>query len=294
MSTHSDRPDFIDIHAHVNFEAFNEDRGEVVDRTLAANTWMINVGTQQDTSKSAVDLAHKYDKGIYAIVGLHPVHTAPSYHDEKELGEGGKAFTSRGEQFDFEYYKSLASDSKVVAIGECGLDYYHLDDDSVAKQKEAFIKAIEVANEVGKPLMLHIRNGLPDASGVTRSAYKEAVEILKAYAKVKGNAHFFAGTWEEASLFLDMGFTLSFTGAITYAPKAGMPDYADVIRRAPLDMIMTETDCPYVSPIPYRGKRNEPLYVQEVVKKIAEIKGLPFDEVKKAMVENVFRFFNLK
>jgi TatD DNase family protein len=288
MSEISIKPDFIDIHAHVNFQAFNEDREAVVERALSANTWMINVGTQQDTSKSAVELAYKYDKGVYAIVGLHPVHTAPSYHDEKELGEGGKAFTSRGEEFDLEYYRKLASDPKVVGIGECGLDFFHLDDDSIEKQKTAFIKAIELANEVGKPLMLHIRNN------ATRSAYKEAVEILKLHAKVKGNAHFFAGTWEEAKLFLDMGYTLSFTGAVTYPPKAGMPDYADVIRQTPLNMIMTETDCPYVSPVPYRGKRNEPVYVQEVVKKIAEIKGLPFDEVKKVIVANAFRFFNLE
>jgi TatD DNase family protein len=281
-------PDFIDIHAHVNFEAFKEDREEVIKRSLEANTWMINVGTQKDTSQSAVELANKFEKGVYAIVGLHPVHTDKSFHDEKEIGEGGKEFTSHGEVFDFEFYKNLAQDEKVVAIGECGLDFYRLDEESVEKQKKAFIEMIELANAVNKPLMLHVRNN------ENRSAYKEAVELLKTHAKVKGNAHFFAGNLEEAKLFLDIGYTLSFTGAITYPPRPGGCDYAEIIKNTPLDMIMSETDCPYVAPIPYRGKRNEPVYVSEVVKKIAEIKNLPLEEVKKALISNAFRTFGLK
>ena len=281
-------PDFVDIHSHVNFEAFKEDRDAVIERTLAANTWMINVGTQKDTSQSAVDLANKYEKGVYAIIGLHPIHTDKSFHDEKEIGEGGKDFTSYGEVFDKEFYLKLGADPKVVGIGECGLDYYRLDLDSVEKQKEAFIQTIEVANELNKPLMLHIR------SNPEKSAYADAIEILKTHAKVKGDVHFFAGNWEEAKAFLDFGFTLSFTGAITYPPRPDGCNYAEIIKNTPLDMIMSETDCPYVAPIPYRGKRNEPLYVHEVVKKIAEIKGLPFEEVKKALVANAFRVFNLK
>ncbi len=250
-------PDFIDIHAHVNFPEYDADREEVIKRAHDTNTWMINVGTDQESSQSSVDLAKKYDKGVYAIVGQHP---------------------TSDEVFDFDYYKTLASDSKVVAIGECGLDYFRAEEDSSEKQKEIFIKLIEVANEVGKPLMLHVRNS------PTRSAYKEAVEILKTHAKVKGNSHFFAGDWEEAKLFLDIGYTLSFTGVITFARN-----YDEVIKNTPLDMIMSETDCPYVTPTPYRGKRNEPVYVQEVVKKIAEIKDLPLETVKKALVDNAFR-----
>ncbi len=287
-------PDYIDIHAHLNFEAFKDDREQTIRRALDSNTWLINVGTQHETSKAAVDIAECHDKGVYAIIGLHPVHTSKSYHDEKELGEGGKEFTSRGEDFDFEYYKKLASHPKVVAIGEVGLDFYHLDDESVQKQKDAFIKSIELANEVGKPLMLHLRNGQTVDGVPGRSAYREAIELLKQYSKVKGNAHFFAGTWEEAQLFFDMGYTISFTGAITYPPKVGMPDYAEVIKKAPLDMIMTETDCPYVAPVPHRGKRNEPLYVQEVVKKIAEIRGEDFIKVREALVQNAIKFFKIK
>lgn len=270
-------PKYIDIHAHVNFNAFDADRDEVIKRALEGDTWVINVGTQIDTSRSAIELAEKYPEGVYAIVGLHPIHSTASYHDAQELGEGGKEFTSRGETFNKEAYKELLKNSKVVGIGECGLDFYRLDADSIEKQKKNFIEQIELANEVGKPLMLHIRQ-----------AYKDAYEILKTHAKVKGDVHFFAGTWEEAKMFLDLGFTLSFTGVITFTH-----DYDEVIKNTPLDMILSETDCPYVTPVPYRGKRNEPAYVREVVKRIAEIKGLPEEEIAAALISNAKRLFGL-
>jgi len=286
-------PKYVDIHAHVNFTAFNEDRDEVIKRALEAGVWMMNVGTQKDTSQSAVDLANKYPEGVYAAVGLHPIHTSKSYHDKDELGPEGNEFTSRGEVFDYDFYKKLATDPKVLAIGECGLDYYRLEPETAVKQKEMFIKQIELAVELGKPLMLHIRQ-----------AYGEALEILKKYyshhpgasvtppraggEKIRGNVHFFAGTLDEAREFLDLGFTLSFTGVITFAR-----DYDEIIRNIPLDMILSETDCPYVAPAPYRGKRNEPSYVSEVVKKIAEIKNLDLEKTKQALVKNAFRVFKL-
>lgn len=275
---------YIDIHSHTNFKAFDEDRDEVIKRALDAGVMVINVGTQIDTSRKAVEMAHQYD-GVYAIIGLHPIHTGASYHDTKELGEEGKAFTSRGEVFDYEAYKELLKDPKVVAIGECGLDYYRCTEETIAKQKEAFIMQIELANEFNKPLMLHIRNNPEDNS---RNAYADALEILKEYAKVKGDVHFFAGTLVDAKAFNDFGFTLSFTGVVTFTH-----DYDEVVRQTPLDMIMSETDSPYITPIPYRGKRNEPVYVIEVVKKIAEIKGLSEAEVAETLMANAKRVFNL-
>ncbi len=278
-------PEYIDIHAHVNFNAYSEDREAVIKRALDENVWVINVGTQVDTSKKAVEMAYQYEKGVYAIVGLHPIHTAKSFHDEDELGPESKAFTSRGEEIDADSYRTLLKDEKVVALGECGLDYYRLEEESIAKQKEAFIQQIELANEVGKPLMLHIRCG---TAGEARRAYRDAHEILKAHSKVAGDVHFFAGDLEEAKLFLDLGFTLSFTGVITFARN-----YDEVIKNTPLDMIMSETDCPYVTPEPHRGTRNEPLYVKEVVKKIAEIRGEDLEKVKKQLVQNVKRVFGI-
>ncbi len=284
-------PKYIDIHAHINFKAFDADRDEVIRRALDNDTWVINVGTQADTSRKAVEMANQYEEGVYAIIGLHPIHTGASYHDEKELGEGGKEFTSRGESFDKEIYRKLLQDKKVVGIGECGLDYYRCTPESIEKQKKDFISQIELANEFKKPLMLHIRNSVHPGASATpqegnKNAYKDSLEILKQYAKVRGDVHFFAGTPEDAKAFLDFGFTLSFTGVVTFTH-----DYDEVIKNTPLDMIMSETDSPYVAPVPYRGKRNESSHVREIVKKIAEIKGLPEKEVAEAIIKNAKRVF---
>lgn len=271
-------PKFFDIHSHVHFEAFKDDASKVVQHALDEGVWMIQVGTQRDTSKAAIALANSFPKGVYASVGLHPIHTQVSYHDKKELGEGGKAFSSRGEVFDYALYKELALDPKVVAIGECGLDYYRLEEDTKEEQKKAFEAQINLANEIGKPLMLHIRN-----------AYKDAYEILKSTSKVKGNVHFFAGTWSQAKWFLDFGFSLSFTGVITFAR-----DYDEVVLNTPLSMILSETDSPYVTPVPHRGSRNEPLFVKEVAHTIATIRGEGKELVEAALVENAIRVFGIE
>jgi len=223
------------------------------------------VGTQQDTSRRAVEMAEAYEDGVYAMVGLHPVHTDASYHDEKEFGPEQKGFTTRGEVFDTDYYRKLAGSEKVVAIGECGLDYYRISPETKEKQDAAFIAQIELANEVGKPLMLHIR---PSDDPSAPNAYEDAYAIIKKYAKVRGNAHFFAGTVEDAKKFWDVGYSVSFTGVITFTC-----DYDEVVQAAPKELIHAETDAPYVTPVPYRGKRNEPLHVREVYKRIAQIRG---------------------
>ena len=291
-------PKYIDIHAHVNFKAFDEDRDEVIARALEADTWVINVGTQVDTSKKAVELAHKYREGVYAVIGLHPIHTEKSYHDKEEWGDEGAEFTSRGEEFDKNNYRALLLDPKTVAIGECGLDYYHIgstsspqgNTESIEKQKKAFIGQIELAEEIGKPVMLHLRNHSEDKN---HNVYFDACEILKNYPSVKGVSHFFAGNVEDMKRFVAMGIYVSFAGPITYKPKPEICDYVGVIKETPLEFILTDTDSPYVAPVPHRGKRNEPSYVSSIVKKIAEIKNLSEDEVAKAIVANAKRLFKI-
>ena len=162
-----------------------------------------------------------------------------------------------------------------MGIGECGLDYFRLSEETKKKQYNAFEEQIALSQEVGKPLMLHIRN-----------AYDDALAILKKNPGAKGNVHFFAGSWEIARQFLDIGFTLSFTGVVTFTR-----DYDDVIKNTPLDMIMSETDSPYVAPVPHRGKRNESLYVAEVVKRIAEVRGEDVEMVRAALAQNARRVF---
>lgn len=251
-------PHYFDVHAHVNFPPYEKDRDEVITRALESGVHMMNIGTDLKTSKEVVALAEDRD-GLYASIALHPV-------------DSGK------EDFNIEEYEKLARHEKVKAIGECGLDYFRGSEEEKEKQKEVFIQHIKLANKVGKPLMLHIRN-----------AYQDAIDILKEYAEVKGDVHFFAGTWEEAQQFIDFGFTVSFTGVITFTD-----DYNEVIQKAPLDMILSETDCPYVTPTPHRGKRNEPVFVIEVAKKIAEIRGEDEEEVRKQLVANAQRVFGFK
>ena len=268
---------YFDAHTHVNFVAYNDDREATILRAKDAGVAMNVVGPQKDTSKAAVDLAEKYDN-VFATIGLHPVHTAKSYHDVKELGEGGKEFTSRGEIFDAKVYEELGKNERVIAIGECGLDYYRVEEHTKDIQTEAFIGQIELANRLGKPLMLHIRN-----------AYEDALEILKAHAKVRGDVHFFAGDWSTAKKFLDLGFTLSFTGVVTFTH-----DYDEVVKNTPLDMLLSETDAPYVTPEPHRGKRNESAYIPRIVQAIAGIRGESEGVVAKALFSNACRVFGLE
>jgi TatD DNase family protein len=276
-------PIYFDIHAHLNFSAFDEDRAEVIKRCEEAGVAIINVGTQLETSKKAIELAEQHEN-MYAIVGLHPIHTCESHHDEKEIGAETKPFNSKDNDFDTDAFEEMCRHPKVVAIGECGLDFYRLDEASIERQKKIFIQHLELAKKVNKPVMLHIR------SNKDRSAYAEALEILRQYPEVKGDVHFFAGTLEDAKQFADLDYTISFTGAITY-PKTD--NYREVIEWMPLGMIMAETDCPYVAPVPNRGKRNEPSFVVEVYKKIAEIKEVPLESVAKQLRENVKRVFGI-
>lgn len=286
-------PKYIDIHCHTNFKAFEEDRDEVVRRALDKDTWLINIGTQYDTSKKAVEMTNEYKKGVYACIGLHPIHTSASYHDKQELGVGGKVFTSRGEVFDKVKYRELTKQGKVVGIGECGLDYYHLEEKNIEKQRKAFIEQIELADELGLPLMLHIRNNPEDKS---KNAYLDVYNLIKKYSKsgkIKGVSHFFAGTVEDMKRFVEIGIWVSFAGPITYKPNLKICDYESAIRETPLDMILADTDSPYVAPVPYRGQRNEPLYVSAIVSKIAEIKGLPLGQVASQVVSNAKRLFDI-
>ena len=274
---------YIDTHTHLNLAAFKDDYDEVTTKTLAEGVWMINVGTQYDTSVFAVELLNRYEMGVYATVGLHPHHTTKSFFDANELTEDKKTSADTGEVFDAKIYKELAQHPKVVAIGECGLDYFHdIEDDAWKKQVEAFEAQIAFANEVGKPLMLHLRNG---ARG---SAYRDAYAILKRDSKVLGNAHFFAGSLEEAKLFWEMGYSTSFTGVITFAHQ-----YDEIVVQAPDGLIHAETDAPYVAPIPFRGKRNEPIHVRDVVKRMAELRGVEVGQLQQVLIQNAEKMYGI-
>ena len=292
--TQDQTPHFLDAHAHVQFSGYDADREAVIERAREVGVWMVNVGTQKDTSRAAVALAEKYpDGGVYAAVGLHPIHTSRSFHDAQELGGGDAAqpFTSRGEVFDVDYYRALALNPKTVAIGECGLDYFHFNDDEprevqVVRQKVAFLAQIELSKDVKKPLMIHCRD-----------AFGDLIELLRPHAHELSPAviHFFTGTPDDARVLLDLGFSFTFGGVVTFLPRKGKSqgDYDEAISLIPLNRILSETDAPYVAPAPFRGKRNEPAYVVHTVAKLAELKHVSVDEMKAQIWENGKRIFGI-
>ncbi len=255
------KPKLIDVHTHAQFAEFDIDRDAVICHALDADIWMINVGTDWRMSKGAIELASKYETGVFATAGLHP--------------------TDMDEKFDYDFYKKLAEAPKVVAIGECGLDYFRLPEKTKEKQKEVFTKHIQLAQEVKKPLMIHCRE-----------AFSDLIDILTANRpalnSVPGVCHFFSGTIEDAQKLMDLGFSFSFGGVITFARE-----YEKLIKFIPLDKILLETDAPYVAPVPYRGKRNEPLYVEEIARKLAKILDKDFYEIAEITTKNAIKIFGL-
>ncbi len=270
---------FIDTHAHLNFNAFKDDAAQIIQACLSENIWMINVGSQYETSKRAVQVAEKYTKGVYAAIGIHPIHTLPTPVDVNEVTP---AFKSRPEKFIKEKYLELAKSKKVVAIGEIGLDYTYAKTKKEQNiQKEVFIAQIQLAKELNLPIIIHCRE-----------AWHDTLKIIKEFYgpqhKFNGVAHFFSGTKENAETLLELGFLVSFTGVITFTSA-----YNKNIREIPLEKIMIETDSPYVAPVPHRGKKNTPLYVKYIAQKIADIKGISLEKVAEATTKNAKNLFRL-
>ncbi|MEI7621059.1 MAG: TatD family hydrolase [Candidatus Moraniibacteriota bacterium] len=287
---------FIDTHAHVNFNAFKDDGEAVLRRCLEAGMSVVNVGSQYSTSKRAVQYAHKFENhfnplpplsplGIYAAIGIHPVHLKKgsfTHQDPWEIGEepassAGREIPTIGEIFDYAKYLELARDEKVVAIGEVGLDYHHFEDGDDIEflknlQKETLLKFIQLANEVQKPVMIHCWDG-----------YDDLLEILTNFPVAKkGIIHSFIGSHKTAKKFLALGYKLGLNGIITYGES-----YDRLLKEIDLKDIVLETDCPYLTPRPLeRGLRNEPLFVKQVAQKIAEVKNLSLEEVASRTFQN--------
>lgn len=281
----------IDTHCHVHFKAFENDSDEIMRKTRAKDVVMNLVGTQKDTSTNGVRVAEKYE-GTYASVGLHPVHLISQYVDEEE-----SSFKTREEEFDYEFYKNLAQSKKTIAIGECGLDLYRIPaemskESVLAKQIPVFRAQYALAQEMNLPLAIHVRD-----------AYQEMLDILKLelierkQEQVRGVIHCYISNWKNAQQFLDLGLYLGFTGIITFPPKKNDPqaqlDLLETVRNCPLDRIVLETDSPYLAPGKYRGKRAEPWMVEEVARKIAEIKSITFEEVANQTTLNAQKLFNI-
>lgn len=270
---------YIDIHSHLGFEDYGANKKEIINRMKDAGVGTIAIGADLDTSIEAVKVATE-NENVWACIGQHPTHNSNQNVTETEIRDSVSSF----DEVEFE---KLISNPKVVAVGECGLEYYKLEGDIekiITKQKEDFIKQIEFAIKYDKALMLHIRDG-----EVKGQAFADAYDILKLYqGKVRGNVHFFTGKLEMAQKFIELGFTISFVGLITY-----VQDFDKIIKNVPLESLQAETDAPYVAPVPHRGTRNEPSYVTHVYQKIAQIRGEDPEIVRLQLLENAKRVFGV-
>lgn len=259
-------PSFFDIHSHINDKQFDGDIVAVIEQMRQEDVWSIIVGTDRRSSQLAAQISYFYPH-LYSAIGIHPTDN-PTEH------------------FWLEYFEELAASPKVVAVGECGLDYFRAKDESAEekkRQKDLFEHQLEFAVAINKPLMIHCRAAHTDMLDILASKKKEHGD------KLRGNIHFFSEGKETAQKYFDLDFSISFTGVLTFTS-----DYDAVVRYAPLEKIMSETDSPYVAPVPYRGERNDPRRVKEVVKRIAQIRGEDYEKVRKAMVDNALRVFNIK
>jgi len=282
------KPILIDTHAHVNFKAYEKDGNEVIKRTLKENVWLINSGAQYSTSKRAIKYAEKYKEGVYATVGLHPMHVCEK-NEEKDWD--GNVLKTEYEKFNDEKYRKLLEHPKVVAVGEIGLDYINeINEEDKEKQKETFMMQLDLARQMDKPVVLHCRKAYDDMLDLLEMFNFGCASCQMACApnKLRGTSHCFVGRWSQAEKLLELGFHIGLNGIITYSR-----DYDKVIKNTPLDRILLETDSPYLTPEPYRGERNEPLNVKYVAEKIAEIKGLKFEKVAEQTTKNARELFGI-
>jgi TatD DNase family protein len=267
---------YIDVHSHPYFPDYDGDREEEMQKIKAENIATISIGVDFETSKQSIELAKKYSN-VFSCVGYHP----------GDLKIDGEELPS------LEVFLENKKENKIVTIGECGLDYFRLPEDEKEQieikkiQKDVFESQINLALKYNLPLMLHIR----PKDKISFDAYKDVLDILepiykKEGEKLTGNVHFFIGDLGVLKRFLSIGFKVSFGGVLTFTNE-----YDEYVKYAPLDMILSETDAPFVAPVPFRGKRNSPLYVPIVVENIARIKGEKEEVVRESMVKNALALF---
>lgn len=269
------KPVFIDVHCHIQEPEFDTDRQQVVDAMRAAGVGAFVVGTDQVSSKKAVALVQNNDD-LSAIIGIHPTDKPDEVFRENEFTE-------------------LLHMGKVVGIGECGLDYYRMEGDikkETHRQKDLFEAQLEFAVAHDLPLMIHCRNSAGKGGGAA-GAHADMIGILRSKdrtygEKLRGNIHFFTADIPTAKQYFELGFTISFPGVITFTHE-----YDEVVRYAPTEMILSETDTPYASPVPHRGTRNDPTRVSLIADKIAEIRGVDPEGMHAQLVDNATRIFKI-
>ena len=269
--TNDQRPIFVDSHAHLETEQFEADREQVIARAREAGIetiLAIGSGTGPGSLDCAIRLAEQHDF-IYATIGIHP-------HEAKLARDA-----------DFEEMAQLATRPKVIAWGEIGLDYFY-DHSPRDIQQQVFLKQLQLAQLVKLPIVIHCR-----PSNGSEDAWEDCLKLLDEHWAPSGLGavlHCFTGAWDHAKRALDMGFMISFAGNVTF-PKA--QQIRDAAKEVPLDRMLIETDSPFLAPVPYRGKRNEPLFVKEAARQIGEIRGQSMEDIGFQTANNFYRFFSL-
>jgi TatD DNase family protein len=251
-----------DSHAHYDDEAFNEDRESIIDELKENNViGVINCGSTIEGARMSLELAKKYDY-FYAAVGIHPEYA--NELDEKLLGE----------------IREMAKYEKVKAIGEIGLDYYWEENPSREVQKATFRAQMALAEELDLPVVIH-----------DREAHEDTLNILKEFPKVKGVVHCFSGSAEFAVQCLKIGYYIGITGVVTFKNAKKI---VEVVKEVPVEKLLLETDCPYMAPTPYRGKRNKSDYISFIMQEVAKIKDIGLEELSRKTIENTKILFNIK
>ncbi|MEK7648570.1 MAG: TatD family hydrolase [Patescibacteria group bacterium] len=261
----------IDTHCQIQFRQYDVDRDDVIAQAQRSNIGMIIVGCDYESSAAAIQCAESIGAHTWAAVGQHP-------NDSREV-------------FEYEKFFQLgASSFKVVAIGETGLDWYRLPEgidiqQEKTRQQELFERHIALSKALSKPLIIHSRNTHTEIIEILSSSFGE----WKEGDSERGVLHCFTGTLEQAEVYLKLGFLISFTGIITFASQ-----YDEIVKNLPLEKLLVETDAPYLTPVPFRGKRNVPMYVEFVVDKVASLRGVSSEEVARQTTENAKRLFRLE
>ncbi len=247
---------YIDTHSHLNFKDFDNDRDEVIKRTLKGEVFLINVGSDYESSQKAIEITTQYENGVYVSVGLHP-------NDNKK------------EVFDFQKYKDLAQNKKVVAIGEFGLDFLNIDEQDKFRQKALAKQQFDLAKELDLPVILHCRK-----------AHQELIEMLGTQ-EIKGVVHCFTGNWRQAQKYMALGLYLGFNGIIFKM------NVDETIKKMPLDRMLLETDCPFLTPPQAQTKRNEPANVKYIAQKIVDIRNESLEKIAQITTENAKKLFKI-
>ncbi len=285
-----------DTHCHPNFAAYRDDVTAVIDRSLAQGVGMIVVGTNYKTSQEAMALAQQYD-GVYAAVGIHPIHTIGDITESDTIDGKDYTFTTKQEQFDAQRYEQLISSSdKIVAIGEVGLDYYRLEERDTdisqadADQRQTLEGFLQLARQHDLPVIFHCRGSKDDPY----QAYDQLLDIIAQHQQqqaVRGVVHCFGGSFAQAQRAMAMGLYVGVTGIVTFKKAAELQRIATEL---PLEQLLIETDAPFLAPEPHRGKRNEPAYVLQVAERLAQLRGMDVAEVVAVTTANARKLFGVK